>query len=1254
MKKLIAFIFILISFRGISQIVDLKGDSIRVFKTGGHAEFVLRNATKDTLGFLYNKGNGITEFRTIPAVITANNGITLAASNLQLGGALTGNTLITNGANSLTFSSTTASGLFFNRQINGSSTSVNALNLVANSTSGNTFSDGFGAFLEWENKGINGVFRNVAGIDGVRDVNDSSGRLRFYVFKDGDGGSKVMELSRDGQAKLNNYIGSTFYGTLAHRLGVDASGNLIQDTTTLATVAGSTLQTVLTAGNVATKSAYVDSLIANNGNFNRSANIGSGAYASSLGTLIYSYGNSITAGTAASVVANDYVSIVDNSYGVTGSNIHNLGIGGSVLDTFFTLSVPTYTSSIRYITMMWGTNEAALGWDTGRYHTTYKRAIDSIKSKGYPVSKIVLIQTIPAPSYSSLINFAYVDSLVALQEGVRFVPMYYYSLTNNLSKYIADGIHPNNSGHNLMANRIIASLNDSDVTGLDRVLNVVSSPFINAGVISVNSISTVNDMLVQGMTISNKGDASSVYYGTGTGRTGTTGISNTGIGSGTLQANTTGNQNTAVGQAAMYNNTAGSNNTALGQFSLIVNTTGNNNVAVGQSAMYNNSSGSNNVAVGLGSLYTNTTGFSNTALGQGALNINTTGYQNTAVGQNALLGNTTGLNNTALGQGAMTINLTGSNNTASGAGALYGNTTGGNNTATGQAALFTNTTGSNNAAFGYGAMTSNTTASQNTATGQGAMSSNTTGSNNTAIGELALAANVTGSGNTAIGQQALYNNTVDNNTAVGRQALLANTSGNNNTALGQASLAANTTGFYNTASGQGSLTSNTTGYYNTANGINALQLNTTGQQNTAMGLQALGSNTTSIGSTAIGFQTLLSSTGASNTAIGQYALKNNTTGANNTAIGYNTMLPVAYSNSANIAGIFITTRNDHDSVAGTTNLVGVNTIAPSFTLDVNGRSRTSNQARFDSSLKVAIFPSGATTDSFMVWRPSDSTVRKIPLSSLSSLYEVPLTFSTGLTRTTNTITNNLSTGVATGQKVVGGTAANDTLSLYGNSATSSNTSTNAAINLRVSDAKTLAMTVLNNGNVGIGTSAPGNALAVNGNVQALANTVNVGFFANDAVNSGNQIFSITRQNSPSDPITTITNYGAFAVSVNHSSPSNVFSLFINSSGSVGIGNSAPNSTLQVSGSAAFAYVAKTSNYTLTANDYFVNCTANTFTITVPASVAGRVYKIKNSGAGVITISGVNIDGVASKTLNTQYSGLEITGDGSTYAVTGTF
>ena len=46
-------------------------------------------------------------------------------------------------------------------------------------------------------------------------------------------------------------------------------------------------------------------------------------------------------------------------------------------------------------------------------------------------------------------------------------------------------------------------------------------------------------------------------------------------------------------------------------------------------------------------------------------------------------------------------------------------------------------------------------------------------------------------------------------------------------------------------------------------------------------------------------------------------------------------------------------------------------------------------------------------------------------------------------------------------------------------------------------------------------------------------------------------------------------------------------------------------------------------YLVTADDYTVNCTANTFPVMLPTAfgIAGRMLIVKNSGAGVITVDG---------------------------------
>lgn len=76
--------------------------------------------------------------------------------------------------------------------------------------------------------------------------------------------------------------------------------------------------------------------------------------------------------------------------------------------------------------------------------------------------------------------------------------------------------------------------------------------------------------------------------------------------------------------------------------------------------------------------------------------------------------------------------------------------------------------------------------------------------------------------------------------------------------------------------------------------------------------------------------------------------------------------------------------------------------------------------------------------------------------------ESALTFSTGLTRLVNTITANLSTGVAGGQTAIGGTGVADALTIKGT--TGNGTSTVAAINFVVgNNGGTNAASVLNNG-----------------------------------------------------------------------------------------------------------------------------------------------------------------------------------------------
>jgi hypothetical protein len=56
--------------------------------------------------------------------------------------------------------------------------------------------------------------------------------------------------------------------------------------------------------------------------------------------------------------------------------------------------------------------------------------------------------------------------------------------------------------------------------------------------------------------------------------------------------------------------------------------------------------------------------------------------------------------------------------------------------------------------------------------------------------------------------------------------------------------------------------------------------------------------------------------------------------------------------------------------------------------------------------------------------------------------------------------------------------------------------------------------------------------------------------------------------------------------------------------------------------ASFSYTSKTSNYAVLESDYYVECTSNSFNVTLPdpATVgAGKTFSIKNSGSGIIDV-----------------------------------
>lgn len=136
--------------------------------------------------------------------------------------------------------------------------------------------------------------------------------------------------------------------------------------------------------------------------------------------------------------------------------------------------------------------------------------------------------------------------------------------------------------------------------------------------------------------------------------------------------------------------------------------------------------------------------------------------------------------------------------------------------------------------------------------------------------------------------------------------------------------------------------------------------------------------------------------------------------------------------------------------------------------------------------------------------------------------------------------------------------------------------------------------------------------------------------------------------------------GAFVGTLNPNSftirTSNIARMTILSDGKVGIGITTPNSTLHVNGSVATAYRAITALRTLDATDHTIDCTANSFTVTLPTAVniAGREYEIKNSGTGTITLattSSQTIDASASGAITLlQWDSITVFSDGANWKI----
>ena len=246
------------------------------------------------------------------------------------------------------------------------------------------------------------------------------------------------------------------------------------------------------------------------------------------------------------------------------------------------------------------------------------------------------------------------------------------------------------------------------------------------------------------------------------------------------------------------------------------------------------------------------------------------------------------------------------------------------------------------------------------------------------------------------------NNSSITSTALGISALGLNTTGSGNTALGQLSMSFNTTGGFNSAAGSLSLGSNTTGSFNTAFGNQTLNSNTTGTYNTAIGYQADVSSGNLTNATAIGNNALVT---ASNTIqLGNASVTSVVTSGTISATGFTGPL----TGNASTASKLATARNINgtafDGSANITVVADAGTLSGTIlNSSITNSSLTTVGTITSGTWSGSVIGSnvgGAGTVSGLM-KANGSGVVSAAIAGTD--FEAPLTFSSPLSRTTNTI-----------------------------------------------------------------------------------------------------------------------------------------------------------------------------------------------------------------------------------------------------------
>jgi hypothetical protein len=234
--------------------------------------------------------------------------------------------------------------------------------------------------------------------------------------------------------------------------------------------AAQALQQVLTTGSSLTQANTI-----NNGGFRQKSSNGLNISDSIavmptpyLNDSIFYAGTSITQGIL--TYPNSYANLTSLkmnagtvNHGLSSAQLCSFGIGDTV-------NIPVYNAAkYRWYVSEWGINDMQLNvYDSTTFSNTYKLYIDAIVRKGWPLSKIIVLQngTCNCGAGGRPLSFRQAISAVVAAKGItHFVDIYGAEISNSSNAGIdflmPDQLHPNFYGTNLYMRLVVKSMTDS-------------------------------------------------------------------------------------------------------------------------------------------------------------------------------------------------------------------------------------------------------------------------------------------------------------------------------------------------------------------------------------------------------------------------------------------------------------------------------------------------------------------------------------------------------------------------------------------------------------------------------------------------------------------------------------------------------------------------------------------------------------------------------------------------------------------------